>query len=102
MSFKNSREDIHQGTFETDEDIESVITALADEETGMANEIYALAQKLKTALEPSRLEHTDNVELIENLNGLNSSIENTLTSVIKKEIAVIGKIENFLSPNRNN
>jgi hypothetical protein len=101
MSSHNSWKNNNSLISETDEDKQTILMTLVYEENGRANEIYALAERLHTALKPDCPENTDSPALMESLKELNSSIGTALAAVVNKEIVINGKIEKVLEQSRH-
>lgn len=96
MNLQDSKEQIHPAVSQKNEDIQSILNSLAFEETCMANEIYALAERLRIEQTPEHLNTTGNSAWIQSFNRLDSDTEDALSRIIQKEIVAVGKIENAL------
>lgn len=101
MSFQISPEQTFANGSQTNEDVESILDSLAFDETCMANEIYVCAQRLKTALSADNLNSTAGPVFVENLNRLDLSNEDIISTIIQKELLAIGKIEKALGQSLN-
>lgn len=80
----------------TNEDIQSVLSSMAMEETCMANEIYTSSEKLKTALEMDFSDSAGKTAWIKNIKSIDADVENVLSDIIQKEIESIGKLQKVL------
>lgn len=96
MNFQNRQEQIYPTASKTNEDIQSVLSSMALEETCMANEIYASSDKLRTALKVELSDSASKTAWIESINCIDTSAEDALSDIIQKEIASIGKIQKVL------